>query len=109
MKKKLTLKDLKHEVRRLEPDITEEQMKTPLILLAGIVVGANQRRISNFTGIPISYIRPRGKRLRKNGIWVGKKTACEWFDEAGSIGFFCDILVAEGLVERAKKPEEGDG
>jgi len=110
MKKKIkkvwTLDDLKKEVKRLDPKTSDENepaFKTALILLSALVVGANQKNIAKFTKIPQKFIAERAKRLRANGIWRGSKTNCDWFEKSGGIAFWCDVLVAEGLIRRVNK------
>jgi len=101
----MTLEEIRLEVKRLDPELTEngDAFNTAVILLSALVVGAEQRRIAKFTGIPISTIRPLATRLRKAKIWVGGTTCCNWFVEPnGAMSFWMDVCVAEGLVERVE-------
>jgi hypothetical protein len=80
-----------------------EPYDAALVLLAGLVVGANQERIHAFTGVDKRRIQQFGHRLRKNGIWQGSKTVggADWFeDEDGGMAFALDVSVAIGFVER---------
>lgn len=108
---KITREFLIKEIKHLEPGIEEgsDNFNTALMLLASVVVGANQRKIASFTKLPISFISPRAKRLRENQVWQGGKVACEWFEkDGGSIAFWCDALVAEGLVKRSWKEKANE-
>jgi hypothetical protein len=81
-----------------------EAYDAALVLLAGLVVGANQERICEFTGVDKRRVQTFGLRLRRNGVWKGSRTAGdEWFDdEAGGIAFSLDVGVATGLLERSR-------
>jgi hypothetical protein len=102
--KKLTLKFLENAVHRLDPKIKSEDssFKTAVLLLSALQVGANINRLVKFTGYPKNFVRERAQRCRQNGIFQGGKVACEWFDkDNGGIGLRCDVLVAEGVLERS--------
>ncbi len=106
MKKKIDLPYLISEVKRLDPKLNEgsEDFSTALMLLAALVLGTNEKMISRFTGLPLYFIRPRADRLRKNKIWIGNKTFCDWFKKGyGGIAFWIDVLVAQGMLNRKEK------
>jgi hypothetical protein len=101
-KKKLTLRDFEKEVQRLDPKQKPEDsgFKTAVLLLSTLEVGPNVERLVKFTGYPKEFVRERVRRCRAGGIFRGGKIACEWFDENGGIALWCDVLVAEGMLER---------
>ena len=91
------------EVKKLDPKLkkSEEAFKVATILLSGLQVGANTQAISKFLDIEEKDVKEYEKALRKNGIWKGEKTACDWFDkEYGGVAFWCDVNVALGLLQR---------
>lgn len=102
MEQEVTLDQLRsYAAEQAEPGT--EAYDAALVLLAGLVVGANQERIHAFTGIDKQRIQSFGHRLRKSGVWKGSRTAGEeWFDdESGGIAFALDVGVATGMLERA--------
>jgi hypothetical protein len=101
--KKFTFKYFEKEVRRLDPNLKPDDpcFKTAVLLLSALQVGANIERLVEFTGYPKGFVRERALRCRENGIFRGGKVACDWFDENGGVGLWCDVLVAEGLLGRA--------
>ena len=52
----MTLKQIHKEIKRLDPglDYTDDIFETATILLAGIVVGADAKKIAKFTELPIA-------------------------------------------------------
>lgn len=106
MRKKIDLLYLIAEIKRLDPKAQEgsEDFSTALMLLAGLIVGANEKKISQFTELPLYFIRPRAKRLREHGVWDGNKSCVDWFRKGeGGIAFWMDVLVAQGLMKRSIK------
>ena len=74
------------------------------ILLASFFVGLSGDKIAKFLNLNRDdFVRPRVKRLREQGVWIGKNTlAIEWFDEeAGYMALLLDAMVAEGAVVRS--------
>ncbi len=100
----LTLRRIKKEIHHLDSTLSEDDtaFKTAMILFAALEVGANEKRVMEFTGLDRSFVAPRAKRLRENRVWVRGKTHCEWFGENGSIAFWADVFVAEGLMKRVR-------
>jgi hypothetical protein len=101
--KPLSLEDFKKEVHRLDPKLEEDDpgFSTALVLLVALQVGADAQKISDFTKIPLKRVKKLEKNFRANKVWVGKKTCCDWWDKkSGSIAFWCDVLVAEGMLKR---------
>lgn len=102
----LTLKQIKREVKRLDSALkeTDPSFDTAVILLAALQVGANDKKVSDFTGIPLGEVTKRGKRLRKNGIWKRGVTYADWANkESGGVAFWMDVCVADGLMSRSAK------
>jgi len=93
------------EVTQIDPDleIDSNGFRTAVILLSALAVGPNIKKIAKFTGYTRKEIAERSKNLRKNKIWVGGKTNCDWFGEDGGIEFTCDSLVADGLMNRVEQ------
>lgn len=104
--KPLTLEQLRNQVKRLDPKLNEneESFGIALMLLAGIHVGADIKKISDFIKVPVKWLEPYEKRLRDQGVWVGENTTCDWVNEkTGAIAFWCDVLVAQGMLEKTKE------
>jgi len=96
-------KFIEAEVKKLDPKLkkSEEAFKVAAILLSGLQVGANTRAIAKFLDIDETNVKKYEKPLRKNGIWEGKKTICNWFDkESGGLAFWCDVNVALGKLQK---------
>jgi hypothetical protein len=102
---KMTRKEMEMEVFKLDSMITrtDEEFKVAMILLAGLNVGADRKAIAKFLKIKETVIVPYEKRLRESKVWVGERTHCEWFEKnGGSIAFWCDVLVAQGMIMRVR-------
>ena len=105
MKRKLSLQWFEKEIKRLDPGISKDDdaFKTGVLLLAALQEGANMQRLAKFTGYDKSFIRVRVTRARDNGIFVGGRVHCDWFDDkSGAVAFWADVLVAQGLLARSK-------
>ena len=108
---KVTLRRIKSEVHKMDPalDETDDTFATAVLLLSAISVGQNVSDLEAFTKLPATFIEPRAKNLLKAGIWKNGKTHAGWMDdETGGIAFWCDVLVAEGMIQRApsrRKPK----
>jgi hypothetical protein len=103
MSKRLTLKRIKEEVRKVTgcQDEDSEEFKAGVCMLAALQVGANADAVSKFTGYPRSLTREFGHRLRDNGVWKRGTTNADWFGKDGGIEFCCDVNVALGRMQRA--------
>ena len=102
-KTKVDKKFIEASVKKLDPKLkkNEETFKIATILLSSIQVGADPKAIAKFLDIGVKEVEKYEKNLRKSKVWQGKKVACEWFEkEAGGVAFWCDVLVAQGLVKR---------
>jgi len=98
-------KFIETEVKRLDSKIkkSDETFKIATILLSALRVGADSQAIAKFLKIDKKEIEKYEKNLRKNKVWVGKKTICEWFEkDKGGVAFWCDVLVAQGLLKKTK-------
>jgi hypothetical protein len=94
---------IRQTVKNLDPEIeeTDEEFTVGIILLAALHTGANVKKIAGFLELPVEEVRKYEKALRKNKIWVGRKTHQEWSGELrGSIAFWLDVMVAMGRVEK---------
>lgn len=101
--KPLTLEKIQREVKRLDPKLhkNDNLFKTAVLMFSALRVGPSTKRLVEFTGYPTSFVEPRVQRLRKAKIFVRGKVRCAWFEKAGGeIAFWCDVLVAEGMLDR---------
>lgn len=100
-----TLGDVKAEVRRMDPDLDEDDdgFKAATVLLASVVVGTNQRGLVKFTHYPAALIAKFAANLRRSGIWIkdGRVAHSGWLDKDGGIAFWMDVCVAQGLLMRS--------
>lgn len=99
----LTLKQIKRGIHKMDKALREDDdsFKVATILLAGLQVSPKDKEVSEFTGLPLNFVRAVGKRLRANGVWNGGKTYADWFDDKnGGIAFWMDVCVGQGLIER---------
>ncbi len=103
MSKKITLATIKKELHSLDPKLpeTDDAYKVGLILLSALQVGAKQKAVADFTGLPISFVQPVAARLRKNKVWVNGITRGDWFSKDGGIAFWLDVGIGQGYFERA--------
>ena len=100
-KKAPTRQRLKEELRRLDPNLDprSDMYKTALILLSLAFVP--WRRVCTFTGLPSTFVEERLDRLKANGIIATDGSIhANWFKKDGAIDFWCDVNVAEGLMNR---------
>lgn len=97
------IKTVRDIVKKLDPKIKEDDsaFKAAMVLVASAQVGPNTDKVARRAKLPRALVRKYGKRLRHQGIWRGRKIACEWFDKtSGGTAFWCDVCVAEGLMNR---------
>lgn len=89
----------------LEPDSGAFRIATAM--LAAVVLGSHDvNRIAAFTGVPRKEVGEAFGRLRAQRVFRGTPNdpqfAVGWFDEEdGGIAFWCDVLVAQGLLAKA--------
>lgn len=77
------------------------------ILLASVVVGANQRRISKLINIPVRDFSHLVQNIKKNKIWSnGKVYGKEWFEKDGGIALALDAAVAMGYINKVANKKE---
>jgi hypothetical protein len=98
-----TMADIKQFIKTLDPGLPEDDdaFKTATLLLAALIVGADEEKLADFTGLDPDFIAPRAERLRQNGVWQGEQTHCDWDnEEGGAIAFWLDVNVAEGYMGR---------
>ena len=102
---KFSLKRIKQELYKMDPklDINSDEYKAALVLLGGLVVGANADRVAKFTKVPRSQVRGFAYNLRRNSVWKGSKTNANWDDkETGGTSFWMDACVALGWLEKGE-------
>lgn len=68
------------------------------VIIAGLVVGANARRVAERLGCSVKDIRRYTVALRANSIWKGDKTDGDVVD---GMGFNLAVACALGLLQRA--------
>lgn len=103
MKEKIDKKFIEAEIKKLDPKLkkSDEYFEIATILLSGLVVGANVKKISDFLNLSIQKVKQYEKNLRKNGIWKGEKTyGEEWFKKNGGLAFWLDVHVVKGYLEK---------
>ena len=97
------MKNVREVVRKLDPNLSEKDkaFSAAMVLVGASQVGTNADKIAARTKLPRTTVRQYVKRLRKQGVFVGSKISCEWFDKkTGSVAFWMDVCVAEGLMKR---------
>ena len=103
----ITKKELIEEVKRLDPTMSEkdEAFFIASVLLSGLAVGADYKQISKFLGVRSGKVFKYKKNLEEAEIWTKDgRTSCNWFNKkTGSIAFWMDVLVAQGMLERTDK------
>ena len=102
MKKEITLSLLSKELKKFDITPDSDEYVVGLTLLAGLHVGANADSIARFIKQPRSKVREIGKRLRKNFVWQGSKTYCDWFEKDGGVSFCLDCCIGMGWMEKVK-------
>jgi hypothetical protein len=101
--KTITINNINKIITRMDKNIlsNSDEFKVAQILLSALSLGADRNKIADFTNIPKSFIYKIERRLRSNGVWKQKKTACEWFDKkTGGVEFWCDVSVGLGFIKR---------
>ncbi len=103
MTRPITLRRLKNEVRRLDPEVKEgtSTHSAYLALLASAVVGPDIKRVAKLCKLRRDTVALFSKRLRRSRVWVGSRVACAWFEEGGGLELALDVNVALGFLERA--------
>lgn len=85
--------------RNLKP--SDSAYQVAMILLVGLYVGPNIRKVTRFTDLPWRFVAEVGRRLRANGVWQGRKIVADWFDKkAGGCAFWLDVNVGLGYMQR---------
>lgn len=99
----LTKKQIKEQIKAIDPNLkeSEDSFKVAKILLAGTGGVRCTIKLSKFTGVEPEFVKQVKHRLKKEGVWRGKTTFCQWFEKDGGIAFLCDINVGLGFLERA--------
>ena len=104
MNKKIqTIEEVNKAIIKMDGNLKPEsnEFKIAQILISALFLGADRTKISKFTNIPKSFIYKIETRLRSNGVWKQKRTACKWFDKkTGGVGFWCDVNVGLGYMKR---------
>jgi hypothetical protein len=81
----------------------QEGFETALLLLLSRDFGTDPKLLASLTGSSLGFVQTFASRARAVGLWVGEKVVCEhWEQNCGKFAFFCDVLVAQGILERRK-------
>ena len=98
-----TLDEVKAEVRRIDPTLSEDHrsFKTALFLVAAkLGVGHSDVALHRFTGFSRGWLIRRIKNLKKAGIWREGTDTHRWYDEGfGAVELRLDVRAAEGEVD----------
>ncbi len=100
---KVDKKFIEKEVKKLDPLVkkSDEAFKIATILLSGLQVGADTKKIAEFLKINEKEVKKYEKNLRDNKVWVKSKTQCNWFDKKeGGISFWLDVSIAQGYIKK---------
>ena len=98
-----TLDEVKAEVRRIDPTLSDDHryFKTALFLVAAkLGVGHSDVALHRFTGFSRGWLIRRIKNLKKAGIWRDGVDTHRWYDEGfGAVELRLDVRAAEGEVD----------
>ena len=106
----MKLEEIEKMVKKIDPKIetTDEGYKPAVVLLSAVFIGADAKKVAAFTKLPLKLIQKFEKNLRESKVWVGNKTFCDWENEEdGGIAFWCDVLVAQGMIKRVESDSNG--
>ena len=95
---------LTSELRKMDPqlDMNDEAAKAALVMLAATQIGQSQTKLAKATGVHRTLVAKFAHNLKKSGIWKNGQTHANWCDKKeGGIAFWCDVLVAQGMMQRA--------
>jgi len=87
-------------------ELTNDEKDTARVVIAALFVGTDTDLVAKVTGLNRDkFVRPKAKKLRENGIWVGNQVCMESnpedeSDENFMTEILLHVLVANGLVER---------
>jgi hypothetical protein len=83
----------------------DEGERAGRFLLLSACFGADADVIGKLAGCSRAESRKWGQICRAQGMWVGGKVDCQWFEDDQDIGrtaLLCDVLCLLGLVCREK-------
>lgn len=101
-------------LRQIEPTLveTDPSYMGAMVLLAALVVGADEAEIAKGLKFDPEYVRLLGSRLRGAGVWTGAETREShrdaWEGPYGGTAFFMDVNVADGLLVITDRMGDGD-
>lgn len=103
---------IENDIKRMLDDnlIGPENRDTAKLLLVAINFGcSNVGKLSAISGLPRdSFVTPRARRLKEQGIWTRDGVAFEYPDgppEFTNTEFAMHILAAEGMIRRSVTPK----
>lgn len=104
----ITIEDVRGEVAQLDRNLhrNSKTYKTAVVLLSALFVGQDDDALADFTRYDRAFVSLITERMKENSLWSDGKFICNWMDEeAGSVAFWCDVLVAEGKVKFVPTPD----
>lgn len=87
----------------MAPEPTASSYSTVIVMLAALLVGADEATIASELGYDLEFVRLTGARLRNAAIWSGDQItddARKRWDES-AVSFWLDAGIGEGLLELA--------
>jgi hypothetical protein len=86
----------------------QEGFKYALLLLLSRDFGTDPKLLASLTGNSQAFVETFASRAREVGLWVGANVAYEhWEGDYGQLGFLCDVLVLQRVLERRKNKAGG--
>jgi len=86
-----------------ELEADDETYKAAAVLLASATLGPNPAAIAKTLKYPSALVAKFNYNLRKSGVWKRGRVFANWGDkETGGVAFWMDVMVAQGLMERAR-------
>jgi len=89
----------------------DESFKTALVLLAALSYGPSVGRLADITECTREFVFTISRRMIQAGLWTELDVCCDhWFLSESVLSpaaFWCDVLIAQGLVTRRWIEDEG--
>lgn len=97
-----TVATVKRALLKMDPNENPPH-ETSVVLMSAAIVGAKERALVKFTGLPRDRIRAILRRGREQRLFTRDgRLRIEWADggDGSGIAFNCDVLVLDGLLAR---------
>ena len=113
---KIDKEHIKKMVKLADPNLEEddETFTVAMVLIASLHKGPDMDKIADFLELDVEDLRLYEDNLRNSEVWKDGKIHIEWLgdeDEETSfdaIPFWCDVMVAQGLLNRSKEVKSPD-